>query len=475
MATTEVSSRVHDRHHSRRRPFSAWMKRLANLKNSSSGPSNNGISLTKRHTAPGASKTTSSVLSKKNNPYPESGFLNPHQAGGGNGHLFFPTPSSQGTGSESSISHSRPSGRSSVDDVRHATAGAASAAATLATDAGTSHSDAAQSAVAPSSANITVGGAMSSHGGGGGSTFSSPAPSLRSLTTTLTTIQSTAPSAMMPGGASATTASQVPALPHTANGPPHHHHHHHPSLQPVDAQNQQGAHFTHQFPSSPPASALPSHLAPQPAGGNPTTYVAATANNLLSDNASILTLASSSKRRRRRSMDTDASVRALAPSSLWGGSRESLPLSVLSGNVSEPPNATAATVHQARPSLGGMTNPERASVYSSSGIAPALTSERNSYYAGKQGAGWTVDGGSVKSGLLGHGRNDSITGSIGGAGSPLASPREPGPPTPFATLPGRLSRRNSGRGEVNEEPLESTPKEDPAKGVVAERGAEAER
>ncbi|KAK9474627.1 uncharacterized protein V1510DRAFT_411531 [Dipodascopsis tothii] len=39
------------------------------------------------------------------------------------------------------------------------------------------------------------------------------------------------------------------------------------------------------------------------------------------DNASIITLASSSKR--RKSLDTNASTRALAPSSLWG-SRESL-------------------------------------------------------------------------------------------------------------------------------------------------------
>ena len=62
------------------------------------------------------------------------------------------------------------------------------------------------------------------------------------------------------------------------------------------------------------------------------TYDSATDNNLLTDNASILTLASSSKQRRRRgSLDTDASIRALPPSSLWGGSKESLPLSMLSG------------------------------------------------------------------------------------------------------------------------------------------------
>ena len=52
----------------------------------------------------------------------------------------------------------------------------------------------------------------------------------------------------------------------------------------------------------------------------------------------------------------------------------------------------------------------------------------------------------MRSGLAGHVRNDSITGSIGGAAnanSPLASPRE--------AAPGKVSRRNSGWGEVNEE------------------------
>jgi len=65
---------------------------------------------------------------------------------------------------------------------------------------------------------------------------------------------------------------------------------------------------------------------------------------------------------------------------------------------------------------------ERASVYSIPGIVPALTGERSSYYASKQAA---IDGGSVRSGLLGHGRNDSVTGSIGGTASPLAAtPKE---------------------------------------------------
>ena len=57
----------------------------------------------------------------------------------------------------------------------------------------------------------------------------------------------------------------------------------------------------------------------------------------------------------------------------------------------------------------------------------------------------------MRSGLIGHGRNDSITGSIGGiaTSSPLASPRE----IPQAS--GKLSRRNSGWGEVNEEDIPS--------------------
>lgn len=175
--------------------------------------------------------------------------------------------------------------------------------------------------------------------------------------------------------------------------------------------------FSHQYPISPtPASAVPSHLAP-----NPHTFGAATANGVLSDDASIMTLASSSKRRRRNSLDTNASVRALAPSSLWGNSRESLPLSVLSSNVDR--------------AEGGLASAERASVYSATGVnAPALISERNSYYSVKQG----IDSTSIRSGLLGHGRTDSINGSISGLPSPLAnSPRDP------PEIPGRSSRRAS--------------------------------
>lgn len=99
---------------------------------------------------------------------------------------------------------------------------------------------------------------------------------------------------------------------------------------------------------------------------------------------------------------------------MFGGSRESLPLSVLSGtaiHTGQPDNASlrdaSGSIHQS-----SRLNAERASLISASGItAPALTSERNSYIGSRHG-----DGASVRSGLLGrhHGRNDSVTGSIGG-------------------------------------------------------------
>lgn len=158
-------------------------------------------------------------------------------------------------------------------------------------------------------------------------------------------------------------------------------------------------------------------------------------------------------------MDTDASVRALAPSSLFGGSRESLPLSVLSANID--PASAMPTPHPPRPSVG--LN-ERASIYSATGVTPALPSERNSYYAGKQSI--VADGGSVKSGLLGHGRNGSISGSIGGAtvapGSPLASTRDGVAQTSVA---GGLSRTNSGF-----EVLESDKRENHSNGEQKEIG-----
>ena len=87
-------------------------------------------------------------------------------------------------------------------------------------------------------------------------------------------------------------------------------------------------------------------------------------------------------------------------------------------------------------------------MYSSSGIAPALSSERNSYYAQKQTN--PGDGGSVRSNVHGHGRTDSITRSIGGltnADSPVASPRD-------MQEKGKISRRNSDFTEVNEEDVD---------------------
>lgn len=222
----------------------------------------------------------------------------------------------------------------------------------------------------------TVGGGFESRRGGD-STFSSPAPSVRSLTTTLTTIQSLGPNNI----------TQTSQNNHSGT-------------------NGQSIQFSQPFSTASPASAIPSHLAPP---NNPTTYTTATANNLLTDNASILTLASSSKHRRRRSMDTDASVRALAPSSLWGGSRESLPLSVLSSNV----EGAVPGVHSSGARLGA----ERNSIYSTTGVTAAMPSDRNSIYT-KQG-----DGASVRSGRLGHGRPDSIGGGIGTPGT-LASPME---------------------------------------------------
>lgn len=121
-------------------------------------------------------------------------------------------------------------------------------------------------------------------------------------------------------------------------------------------------------------------------------------------------------------MDTDASVRALAPSSLWGGSRESLPLSVLSSNMDGGPrDMPTPGLHQSTSRLAGASNNERTSIYSTTGMLPG---ERNSLYAGKQSL--AGDGASIRSGLFGHGRADSINGSVtaAGVGSPLVSPRE---------------------------------------------------
>ena len=407
------------------------MKRLASLKHPSfdsapgaTGKRNQPLSYSKNK------KTNTKINTVKNNPYSVSDKPNPAASipNSGNGHLSFYTPPSGRSISYVSPTHSKTSLPVSHDGQKPPTIGNQSTAPTMSTSPDT------VSDAAPSKAGTTAtaGGAVSSNGvgGGEGSTFSSPAPSVRSMTTTLTTMQSTAPSNLLAGqnnqgGQNALT------VPHSS------HVHQNSNTQ-----------FTHQFPSSPqPASAIPPHLVNLSAGGHPATYNTATANNVLTDNASIMTLASSSKRRRRNSVDTNASVRALAPSSLFGGSRESLPLSVLSSNFND--QSSISGHHQSRQVSVGLANTERASVYSSSGIVPALPSERNSYYAGKQSN--PGDGGSVRSGRVSHGRNDSITKSIGGLASvdsPLASPRE-------VPSQGRISRRNSGWGEVNEEDIDA--------------------
>ena len=396
---------------------------MANLK-SSSGSGSNGIG--KRHQQPPGSKPKQGA-STTNNPYPISGKLHttttPASAAT-NGHLSFHTPPSGRSISYVSPNQSKASIALSSHSHGPPTIGNKSAAPTLSTNPDTVNSDTAHSKADTSA---TAGGAVSSTGvgGGEGSTFSSPAPSVRSITTTLTTMQSTAPSTLL-------------AAPHnmgqqTPLAIPHSNHNH---------QNSTSTHFSHQFPTSPPASAIPPHLNSNAGGGHPATYSTATANNLLTDNASVMTLASSSKRRRRNSVDTNASVRALAPSSLYGGSKESLPLSVLSANVND--QSSSAGQHSGRQVSVGLPNTERASVYSSSGIAPALPSERNSYYAAKQNN--PGDGGSIRSGLIGHGRNDSITRSITGlaaADSPLSSPRD-------VPLQDKLSRRNSGNSRWSE-------------------------
>ncbi|KAF2159807.1 hypothetical protein M409DRAFT_60572 [Zasmidium cellare ATCC 36951] len=342
MATAEVASRPPERP-MKRKPFANFIRKLGikgsdqhEKANNSKKSNGGGIALKSKKNAPG-----------KNNPYPESGQLPQQQAsqpsfGDSSRHHY-----------SSSFASLPPSAGQDRDGPSHSNK---SGAPTLATNPETIHSDAGHSRAATTT---TGAGALSSmDGAGANSTFSSPNQSEHSLATTLTTIQSTSNPA--PAG---------------TNGVSGHNSAHNHQSQPM------GSNFSHQYPVSPShsasmASAIPRHLQ----GENPpNTYNSATANNLLTDNASILTLASSSKRR-RRSMDTDASVRALAPSSVFGGSRESLPLSVLSGNVGSSSEAPP------RHSVTGAAA-ERASVYSSSGlvrdnfVSSALTSERNSYYA----------------------------------------------------------------------------------------------
>ncbi|KAK4135725.1 hypothetical protein BT67DRAFT_338584, partial [Trichocladium antarcticum] len=388
----------------RRRPFSALMKKLANLKGASSGDGG-------RH----ANSKRGSAKKRQNNPYTQSG--RPGQANSPRqSHYSLSSGPSRRLASTESLERGE-SVRVSSDEQPPPTTGGRSVAPTLSTEHGRSRSINAISQ-GPSSLADT---SRTAHGRrGGDSTFSSPAPSVRSLTTTLTTIQTLAQN---PGGNNHNHNSNTTTT--------HNHHSHHSGSQVI--------HFNQPFPTTSPASAIPAHLAAAGPPGHPTTYATATANNLLTDNASLLTLASSSKRRRRRSFDTDASVRALAPSSLWGGSRESLPLSVLSATLDGggPNGAGPPTpgLHRGASAGVGVGGNERTSIYSATGIL-AAASERNSFYA-KQVGGLGVgagggDAASVRSGFLGHGRADSVSGSIGGlgvagvVGSPLASPLEVG-------------------------------------------------
>lgn len=395
----------------RRRPFTTWVKKLANFKNGSSSTAA-GRNGNPKHEA--AIKGSKKRPSKNNNPYPQSGRLAVAPPTSQSHHSL--TTSRAGRSSNQSLNRSRDSISSSTNGANPRTGSAHSRAPTLSTGP-----DAAHSIHAPSQMESTVTGTSRTAGGGlrrgEDSTFSSPAPSVRSLTTTLTTIQSMAANGGVNGA-------------HTAGG--------HSAAHPNNAQTIQ---FSQPFPTNSPASAIPPHLVPH--GGHPITYNSATANNLLTDNASILTLASSSKRRRRRSMDTDASVRALAPSSVWGGSRESLPLSVLSANMDGMRDITPTPgLHQSTSRIAGN---ERTSIYSTTGIAPALPSERNSFYAGKQSMG---DGASIRSGRLGHGRADSITGSAAGVNNTLVSPREVSEKSPYE---GRDEHRTTKEKETETE------------------------
>lgn len=416
----------------KRKPFAQLIRNWTNRK--SKGSNDQANSGSKQKDAPGSKNKRHFGYggSLKNNPYPQSGH-----------HLQQRQQSLESSANDNlsmSVASRRRDGDSSFDSARHDADAPApsnkSGAPTLATNAGTIHTDAGYSRAATTT---TRGGALSSlDGANADSNFSSPRNSQHSLTTTLTTIHSTG-----------TTLQNASAGSHQNN-------HGLNSTSPAVM-------FSHQYPVSPAPSATGTHISAIPRHLTDGNQSAANAN-LLTDNASILTLASSSKRR-RRSMDTDASVRALAPSSVYGGSRESLPLSVLSGNVDRTDATSTSGVHfsQSRPSIGGIASAERASVYSmQGGGGGTLASERNSYYSYRpnkdlgdakslrsitgldsrslagdarsinadakslgggdaRSLGGDVaslktprgDDGSIRSGAVGHSRNDSIPGSIG--------------------------------------------------------------
>lgn len=407
---TDIADGQVDRH-PRRRPFASWMKRLANLKNSHGDSSRHGFS--HRRANDHTIVNSNGPNMAKNNPYPLSSRIeSTHPA-----RLSCSPPVSSRRSQRSSLSQSKHSISTSHDSQGPSK----SRAPTLATTAETTVSEAAHSGAGTSATAAKTDGDRNS-------TFSSPAPSERSLTTTLTTMQSGGPPLNLPNNSNQGSALSA------------------------------GASHQALYSSSQPATAVPAHLAPP---AHPTTYHSAIANNLLTDDASIVTLASSSKRRRRNSLDTNASVRALAPASLFGGSRESLPLSVLSGTIIHP-TADNMSLRESSGALHrpGLTGAERASLISTSGVtAPALASERNSYI-GTASAKYGGDGASVRSGLLGaHGRNDSLSGSIGGHREPqmVTAPTSPSaegttPVTYMATIyPGTCDKFGRRSSELLEE------------------------
>lgn len=390
----------------KKKPFSAWLKKVTNMKRSSSSKRAKKESAS---SSPAAKDDKAPIVNLPGHDetaplqrIPSNGEHNPTSVTSQAPVLQLPPRDPAPTGSFVSFPTN--------EEVQHPSMNGESAshsgAPTLATNPDTLVSDGGQSKSATTSNAQAV---STISGGGAGSIFSSSNHSSRSLATTLTTVQSGAASTHLQNAPN-TTAS----TPTSAHHPGHAHH---PS--------QGSTYFSHQYPTT-PLSAVPQHLqAPPTTSHLPTTYRSATANNLLTDNASILTLASSTHNANRRaSLDTAASVRAIAPSSQWGGSRESLPLSVLSAN------AEAPSTHQGgRPSVGGLTSGDMGGF-----SAPVLTSERNSVYRSTDASSLRTretdgasmrgapDAASMRSGHGGHGRNDSIAGSIGGVAS---STREP--------------------------------------------------
>ncbi|KAI5290170.1 hypothetical protein KEM52_000545 [Ascosphaera acerosa] len=417
--------------HGRRYTFANWMKRLANLRGMGVADAH-ASSSNRRHNLHRPKKRPSA----QNNPYPLSGTA-ASSTDDENGHLSFSEPLVRMASSEPSLVESvgvLSSGSGSRSRSRSGTGRASYAPTVRSTTGDTAYSEAqSKSGTAFTTFTTTQTAGRSTQYGGEGSTFSSPSPSVRSLTTTLTTMQS-----------ANTGNALVPAAPSIHHHHHHHHAHHHHHVQSYGVSSQQiGSHFVHPFASTVPQGGNGS------SGGaagppQPTTYSSATANNMLTDNASILTLASSSKQpRRRNSLDTNASIRALPPSSMFSNSRESLPLSVLSEMVGagagsgpgmlqntagplvlvdSPPRSPEFTTMT--PSSPGRHSSdlaalERRSVYSSTGmtdvavgvgVGVGVASDRAPYNPHHHRL--TTDAASVRSGRARHVRSESSPSSL---------------------------------------------------------------